>query len=267
MVRPADWKDVFHLLGLLEKHRAEYVLVGGYALSFNGLVRQTGDVDILVVNSPENNRRWIAALSELPDGAAAELMQDADDPFSVAGTDVYDDEPGVIRVADEFIVDVMPKACGLTFEDLRPNVRRVRHAGLDINVLDLEGLRMTKQGSRDKDKQDLRHIEAALLALRGRVSEHVQTMSRRPVIKTAPAEDGSIAFHAAAPEETERKTLAEAVLARAVADGADVDVDVDTLELYAEPGTLEALLGREEPIRDLRGELISLGVDLPRLGR
>ena len=31
------------------------------------------------------------------------------------------DEPaGVIRVADEFIVDVMPKACGLTFDDLSP---------------------------------------------------------------------------------------------------------------------------------------------------
>jgi hypothetical protein len=64
--RQATWHDVFLLIEKLEKHGAEYVLIGGYALAFNGLVRQTGDVDILVKNSPENNRRWIAALCELP---------------------------------------------------------------------------------------------------------------------------------------------------------------------------------------------------------
>ena len=63
--RNAGWRDVFRVVELLEKHGAEYVLVGGYALSFNGLTRQTGDVDILVPTDPENNRRWIAALSEL----------------------------------------------------------------------------------------------------------------------------------------------------------------------------------------------------------
>ncbi|MCS3926251.1 tRNA A37 N6-isopentenylltransferase MiaA [Bradyrhizobium elkanii] len=70
------WRDVFRLIELLEKHGAEYVLIGGYALSFNGLTRQTGDVR---PTTPENNRRWIAALSELPDGAAKELFEIADD--------------------------------------------------------------------------------------------------------------------------------------------------------------------------------------------
>jgi hypothetical protein len=31
--RNAGWRDVFRLIELLEKHGAEYVLVGGYALS------------------------------------------------------------------------------------------------------------------------------------------------------------------------------------------------------------------------------------------
>ena len=82
-VRPAIWADVFERTRLLEKHGAEYILVGGYALNFNGLVRQTGDVDILVRNNPENNRRWIAALCELPDGAAKALVPDSDAPFPV----------------------------------------------------------------------------------------------------------------------------------------------------------------------------------------
>jgi hypothetical protein len=50
--RAAGWNDVIRLVDLLEKHKAEYVLVGGYALSFNGLTRQTGDVDILVSTTP-----------------------------------------------------------------------------------------------------------------------------------------------------------------------------------------------------------------------
>ncbi len=58
--RNATWDDVFHLLGLLEEHKVDYALVGGYALGFNGLVRQTGDVDILVANNLDNNRRSIA---------------------------------------------------------------------------------------------------------------------------------------------------------------------------------------------------------------
>ena len=36
--RQATWHDVFLLIEKLEKHGAEYVLVGGYALAFNGLV-------------------------------------------------------------------------------------------------------------------------------------------------------------------------------------------------------------------------------------
>jgi hypothetical protein len=174
--RQATWPDVFLLISKLEKHGAEYVLVGGYALAFNGLVRQTGDVDIIVRNSPENNRRRIAALSELPAGAAKELMQDAEDPFP-RETDpaTGESEPGVIRVADEFIVDVMPKACGLTFDDLKPFTKRVRARpeGQFINVLDLQGLRATKQTARARDMEDLRHIEAALGALREQVADHV----------------------------------------------------------------------------------------------
>jgi hypothetical protein len=176
--RNAGWRDVFRLIELLEKHGAEYVLVGGYALSFNGLTRQTGDVDILVPTTPENNRRWIAALSELPDGAAKELFEIADDPFTVRDAGAPSG-PGVIRVIDEFVVDVLPAACGLTYDELKPHVRRTSTQWGPINVLDLEGLRLTKQSPRGKDRVDLQHIEAALRAIQGRVSERVAAMSRR----------------------------------------------------------------------------------------
>jgi hypothetical protein len=57
---------------LLEAEHVEYALIGGYALALQGIVRLTEDVDILVEPTPENARRWVRALSRLPDGAAKE---------------------------------------------------------------------------------------------------------------------------------------------------------------------------------------------------
>ena len=64
-------------------------------------------------------------------------------------------------MADEFIVDVMPKACGLSFDDLQLFMHRVQHRGKPINVLDLYVLKATNQTTRARDIEDLRHIEAA----------------------------------------------------------------------------------------------------------
>lgn len=40
-----DFRD---LLALLNKHKVEYMIVGGYALAFHGAPRYTGDIDIFV---------------------------------------------------------------------------------------------------------------------------------------------------------------------------------------------------------------------------
>lgn len=68
--RDAGWRDVFRVVELLEKHGAEYVLVGGYALSFNGLTRQTGDGGILSESpfNPLKRKELRARASEACDG-------------------------------------------------------------------------------------------------------------------------------------------------------------------------------------------------------
>ena len=40
-----DFRDV---LALLNEHKVEYLIVGGYALAFHGAPRFTGDIDIFV---------------------------------------------------------------------------------------------------------------------------------------------------------------------------------------------------------------------------
>jgi hypothetical protein len=72
--RPATWEDVKRLARYLEEAGAEYALIGGYALAANGLVRQTEDIDILVDPSVDNSRRWIVALSRLPDGVRVRVL-------------------------------------------------------------------------------------------------------------------------------------------------------------------------------------------------
>jgi hypothetical protein len=157
--RPATWEDVEHVARLLDESGAAWALIGGYAIAAHGFVRFSEDVDILVDPSPDNARRWIAALSQLPDGAARELIGE-EDLFEREG-------PYAVRVNDEFTVDVMPSACGHGWTELRPFIEQRVVAGVPLPVLGLEGLLLTKEGARDKDRADAHVLRAALAALRG----------------------------------------------------------------------------------------------------
>ena len=55
-----DFRDLFELLN---EHKVEYLIVGGYALAFHGAPRYTGDIDIFVRPHPENAQRILHALA------------------------------------------------------------------------------------------------------------------------------------------------------------------------------------------------------------
>ncbi len=146
--RAATYQDVLRVAELLEQEHVEYALIGGYALALQGIVRLTEDVDILVEPTLDNTRRWVRALSKLPDGAAAELV----------GDDTLHTELYAIRINDEFTVDVMNSASGFTWEQLVPYRTRIE----GINVLSLEGLLRMKERGRLKDQADAEAIRKAL---------------------------------------------------------------------------------------------------------
>jgi hypothetical protein len=154
--RPATWDDLTRLAQLLDAEGARYALIGGYAIAAHGYNRFSEDIDLLVDPSPDNTGRWVRALSKLPDGAAAELADD-DDIFEREGH--Y-----AIRINDEFTVDVMPAACGHGWEELSRYIVQVDIEGVKLRVLSLDGLLLTKEGMRDRDKADravlLRALEA-----------------------------------------------------------------------------------------------------------
>ena len=111
-------------------------------------MRLTEDVDILVAPTAENARRWVRALSRLPDGAAKELE----------GDETLHAEPYAIRINDEFTVDVMNSASGFAWQDLLPYRRRIE----GIHVVSLEGLLRMKEHGRLKDQADAEAIRQAL---------------------------------------------------------------------------------------------------------
>jgi len=97
--------DFKELLELFNKHKVEYLIVGGYALAFHGAPRFTGDIDLFVRPDPQNTKRILAALNDFGFGSL-DLSQD---DFSTAGNVV---QLGVPPVR----VDIITFVTGVTWE-------------------------------------------------------------------------------------------------------------------------------------------------------
>ncbi|HKK19441.1 MAG TPA: nucleotidyl transferase AbiEii/AbiGii toxin family protein [Opitutales bacterium] len=103
--RDPESGDLLRICASLNKAGARYIVIGGMAMVLHGFNRGTEDIDLLVDRTVENIARLREALSILPDNAVQEVRD----------TDV--EEYGVVRVADEVVVDLMGSACGIGFEE------------------------------------------------------------------------------------------------------------------------------------------------------
>jgi predicted nucleotidyltransferase len=151
--RPAPLEDLKTLIRAFNAHGVDYLLIGGYALFAHGYHRSTTDIDLLVPATKESGRKVREALMLLPDRAAREI-----DP-------AWFEEGDKIRIADEFVVDIMLNAGGETFDTLKQHAETVDLDGLPLRTVNLEGLLRTKKSMRDKDIADRVVIEQALKAL------------------------------------------------------------------------------------------------------
>jgi hypothetical protein len=105
----SDWNtDFLDLIDCLNQHRAEFVVVGAFALAQHGLPRATGDLDVLVRPSAENAARVHAALRQF--GAPLESSGVTAEDFARLGI-VY--QIGIVPRR----VDVLTQLSGLDFEE------------------------------------------------------------------------------------------------------------------------------------------------------
>jgi len=140
-----DFKD---FLRLLNSHKIEYILVGGYAVGYHGYPRATGDMDVWVAVSDANAVKIAAAIREfgMPDDKVAkELFLDSDKIIRM----------GVPPVR----IEVITGASGVDFAECYSRREVFKIDGIPVNFLSLDDLKKNKRASgRHKDLEDLEHL-------------------------------------------------------------------------------------------------------------
>ena len=144
----SEQAPLLRVCSLLNKHGAQYLIVGARACWLHGYVRATADVDILIPEDLENHARVIRALSELEDQAAAELT-----PQDFV-------ENIVVKVADEVEVDVSTRAWTVSYTDAAGTALRTTIDGVEVPYLDLPTLIRSKNTQREQDKVDVQRLRS-----------------------------------------------------------------------------------------------------------
>lgn len=135
------------LLVLLAERGVQFVVVGGIAVTLQGYVRLTEDVDLLLEDSPENIRLLLTTLSGYGEGFAAELTLED-----------FDDNEGAIRVVEETEqcqIDLFTRMTGRRYADVIADADKLNLRGLSIFYASKASLIGWKESSvREKDKLD-----------------------------------------------------------------------------------------------------------------
>lgn len=149
--RAPEQEDLALLCRSLNAHGVQYMVCGGFAIIRAGYPRLTGDIDLLVDDSPENEARVYAALDYLPDHAVREL-----DPGDIA-------RHVVCRVADEILVDLMGRAGGIDYAEAARGIVIHEVDGVPIPFASpLLLWRMKRHTHREKDRPDLLFLRQLL---------------------------------------------------------------------------------------------------------
>ena len=136
------------LLALLADAGVQYIVVGGVAVTLNGYVRLTEDVDLLLEPSRENIAHFLETMSRYGEGFARELSGDD-----------FTDEEGAIRIVEEVEqcqVDVFTRMSGLHYSDLLVDAGTFRTGPRIIRFASRAALiRQKEQSVREKDRLDV----------------------------------------------------------------------------------------------------------------
>ena len=146
--RPPTIDDLVRVCQELNKEGVKYVLIGGFAINYYGFPRGTEDIDLLVEPSEENILKIKKALSFLQDNAVQEVNPDDIEKYEV------------VRLADEITINLLKKACDITYDKAKAEYFEFR--GVSIPIADIVTMIETKQGIRPRDKEDLAFLLSVL---------------------------------------------------------------------------------------------------------
>lgn len=142
---PSDFKE---FLQLLNSKQVEYLLVGGYAVSYHGYPRATGDMDVWIAMSRQNADKIVTALQEFG--------------FDLPGltVDVFLKTERIIRMGViPFRIELLTTISGVNFTECYAERVTDEIDGVMVNLISLHHLKLNKRASgRLKDLDDLEKL-------------------------------------------------------------------------------------------------------------
>ncbi len=149
MPQPGLHPDFKDLLAAFAAEHVEYLLIGGYAVSFHARPRLTKDIDLLIADTPLNLARVHSALAAFgaPEAVLAALTASTEDDivwFGVAPARV----------------DILRRAEGVEFSAAYGRRLEVSWEGVPVSVIAREDLIAAKLAAgREQDLRDVRALE------------------------------------------------------------------------------------------------------------
>lgn len=145
MKLPSDFKE---FLKLLNAHKVEYLLIGGYAVGYYGYPRATADIDIWIAMNPANAEKVVTVLKKFG----------FNDPG--LSPEVFLKEKQIIRMGVPPVrIELATTISGVDFDECYTRRLTVELDGVKANIISLSHLKANKKASgRHQDIADLEHL-------------------------------------------------------------------------------------------------------------
>lgn len=143
-------KDFEDFLQLLNKHKVDYMVVGGYALALHGKPRHTGDLDIWIDISEKNAARLVKVIKEFGMGSLGLSKED----FLKEG---YISQIGYPPLR----IDILNSIDGVSFNEASKEMQTIQtEDNLTIKYIGLNDFLTNKKASgRKQDLADIKEIK------------------------------------------------------------------------------------------------------------
>jgi hypothetical protein len=142
---PADFQD---FLKLLNSHRVDYLLIGGYAVCYHGYYRNTNDIDFWIAVHPENAKKMVAVIREFG--------------FDVPelSTELFLSKGRIIRMGVEPIrIEILTEISACEFAECFARRTDATIDNIPVSLISLPDLIRNKiKSGRLKDLDDVQHL-------------------------------------------------------------------------------------------------------------
>jgi predicted nucleotidyltransferase len=141
-------RDYKEFLELLNSHKVNYLIIGGYAVGYHGYVRATVDIDIWVAIEDETAEKMVEIINEF--GFQVPNLQKG----------LFLEKENVVQMGEPpFRIDVLTSISGAEFDECFENRIVDTIDGITVNIIGLKNLKESKKAAgRDKDIVDLKYL-------------------------------------------------------------------------------------------------------------